>query len=220
MTKLTSTEDAAAVVDLLSALAYAELSAFQRLAEDAALAPTVSDKAAIAGMAAAEFGHFRQLRDRLEHLGVDPDASMAPFVRPLDAFHAATPSTDWLTGLIKAYVGDGIAADFYREVAAYVDEPTRALVLDVLRDTGHAAFAVERVRAAIAADPSVAGRLALWARRLVGEAMVQAQQVAADREALTRLLVGGGSDLSKVGQMFARITSEHSARMAALGLSA
>lgn len=218
--ELTETEDAAAVVDLLSALAYAELSAFQRLAEDAALAPTVSDKAAIAGMAVAEFGHFRRLRDRLEQLGVDPDAAMAPFVGPLDAFHAATPSTDWLTGLIKAYVGDGIAADFYREVAEYVDEPTRALVLDVLRDTGHAAFAVERVRAAIVADPSVAGRLALWARRLVGEAMVQAQQVAADRAALTRLLVGGGDDLSKVGQMFARITTEHSRRMSALGLSA
>lgn len=208
-----------AVVDLLAALAYGELSAFQRLAEDATLAPTLSDKAAIAGMAVAEFQHFQRAAGRLEELGVDPDVAMAPFVGPLNAFHSATMPTDWLTGLIKAYVGDGIAADFYREVAAYVDEPTRDLVLDVLRDTGHAAFAVERVRAAVAADPHLAGRLALWARRLVGEAMVQAQRVAVDREALARLLVGGTGDLAEVGQMFARITAKHSTRMASLGLS-
>lgn len=208
-----------AVVDLLAALAYGELSAFERLAEDSTLAPTLSDKAALAGMAVAEFGHFRRLGDRLVELGVDPDAAMAPFVDPLDAFHAATAPSDWLAGLIKAYVGDGIAADFYREVAAYVDERTRELVLDVLADTGHAAFAVERVRAAVAADPAMSGRLALWARRLVGEAMVQAQRVAVDREALARLIVGGADDLGEVGRMFARITSEHSRRMAALGLS-
>lgn len=208
-----------AVVDLLAALAYGELSAFERLAEDATLAPSLSDKAAIAGMAAAEFGHFQQIAGRLLELGVDPDRAMEPFVAPLDAFHAATQPIDWLTGLIKAYVGDGIAADFYREVAAYVDEPTRDLVLDVLRDTGHAAFAVERVRAAVASDPHVAGRLALWARRLVGEAMVQAQRVAVDREALARLLVGGAGDLAEFGQLLARITAKHSARMSALGLS-
>jgi tRNA-(MS[2]IO[6]A)-hydroxylase (MiaE)-like len=208
-----------AVVDLLAALAYGELSAFERLAEDATLAPTLSDKASIAGMAAAEFGHFQRIAARLLELGVDPDLAMEPFVAPLDAFHVATQPIDWLTGLIKAYVGDGIAADFYREVAAYVDEPTRELVLEVLRDTGHAAFAVERVRAAIASDPHVAGRLALWARRLVGEAMVQAQRVAVDREALARLLVGGAGDLAEFGQMLARITAKHSERMSALGLS-
>src|SRR5207302_608360 len=97
----------------------------------------------------------------------------------------------------------GFAADFYREVAEYVDPDARALVLDVLEDTGHAQFAVDHVRAAIAADAAVAGRLALWARRLVGEALVQAQRVAVDRDALARLLVGGSVDLAAVGQLLA-----------------
>ena len=48
-------------------------------------------------------------------------------------------------------VGDGIAIDFYREVAALVDPRTRALVLEVFEDTGHAGFVQDRVRAAIAA---------------------------------------------------------------------
>src|SRR5205814_3797268 len=143
---------------------------------------------------------FRTLRDRLASLGVDPAVAMAPFVDPLDAFHDSTEPADWLEGLVKAYVGDGLVSDFYREVAEYVDDETRDLVHDVLSDTGHAQFAVEHVRAAIAADGVLAGRLALWARRLMGEALVQAQRVAVDRDALARLLVGGSVDLAAVGQ--------------------
>lgn len=213
-----------AVVDLLGALAYAELIAFERLAEDAKLAPTLADKAALAEMAAAEFGHFQLLERRLKEMGVDSEAAMQPFAAPFDAFHAHTAPKDWLEGLVKAYVGDGIAADFYREIAAYVDEQTRTLVLEVLADTGHAKFAVERVRGAIENDPRIAGRLALWARRLVGEALSQAQRVAAERDALSSLLVGGvdrpGTDLAEIGRMFARLTEQHTKRMAALGLSA
>jgi len=134
------------VVDLLGMLAYASLVAFFRLGEDAALAESLADKAALAEMAVAEFGHFRLLRDRIQELHVDPDQAMHPFVAAIDAFHARTAPSDWLESLVKAYVGDGIAADFYRTVAELLDPPTRDLVLEVLKDTGHAGFAVARVR--------------------------------------------------------------------------
>lgn len=214
----------AAVVDLLGVLAYGELMAFERTAVDATLAPTIDDKAALAEMATAEFGHFIALRDRLRTMGVEPDAAMEPFRRPLEDFHEHTAPSDWLEGLVKAYVGDGIAMDFYREISAYVDEETRALVEGVCDDLGHSAFIVDRVRAAIAEDPRVAGRLALWGRRLVGEALSQAQRVAAERDALSTLLVGGvdrpGADLAEMGRMLARLTENHTRRMGALGLAA
>jgi hypothetical protein len=213
-----------AVVDLLGALAYGELTAFERLADDAKLAPGIADKAALAAMAVAEYNHFALLRSRLEEMGVAPEDAMEPFMPALEAFHERTAPSDWLEGLVKAYVGDGIATDFYREVSAYLDDSTRTLVLQVLEDTGHSTFAVERVRAAIAADPRLAGRLALWGRRLVGEALSQAQRVAAERDALAGLLVGGvahrGADLAEVGRMFARLTDNHTQRMTRLGLSA
>jgi tRNA-(MS[2]IO[6]A)-hydroxylase (MiaE)-like len=208
------------VIDLLGLLAYASLVGFFRLAEDAALAVSLLDKADLASLAVVEFSHFRLLRERIGQLGAEPQVVMRPFVEPVDEFHARTAPSDWLEGLIKAYVGDGIAADFYRVVAQLLDEPTRSLVLEVLADSGSAQFAITRVREAIAADPSVAGRLALWARRLVGEALSQAQRVAAEREPLARLLAGGSAaQLGEIGRMFAAITDAHATRMAALGLA-
>jgi len=213
-----------AVVDLLGGLAYSELSAFERLAEDASTAPSLADTAALAAMAAAEFGHFERLRDRLLELGADPYQAMEPFHAPVDAFHAHTAPSNWLESLIKAYVGDGLAADFYREIAAYLDVSTRDLILTTLDDTGYSEFAVEKVLRAIEQNPKIAGRLALWARRLMGEALSQAQRVAAERDALTALLVGGvdrpGMDLAAIARMFGRLTENHLHRMARLGLQA
>ncbi|MGA8995819.1 MAG: ferritin-like fold-containing protein [Nocardioidaceae bacterium] len=214
----------AAVVDLLAAIAYGEMSAFERLSEDAKMAPTLADKAALARMASTEFGHFEQLLARLEELGADPFEVTSAFAPPFEAFHARTVPADWLEGLVKAYVGDGLAADFYREVAMFLDTDTRAIIVESLSDSEQAEFVVDRVRAAIAADPRVGGRLALWGRRLMGEALSQAQRVAAERDALSALLAGGvdrpALDLVALGRLFTRLTENHSRRMAALGLAA
>ncbi len=58
----------------------------------------------------------------------------------------------------------------------------------------------------------------------MGEALIQAQRIAADRDALSALLAGGvdrpGLDLAALGRMFTRLTERHAARMADLGLEA
>jgi tRNA-(MS[2]IO[6]A)-hydroxylase (MiaE)-like len=214
----------AAVVDLLGALAYGELSAFLRLAADAELAPTLSAKAALAGLAAAEFDHHEQLRARLVELSADPEQAMLPFVAPLDAFHERTRPSTWLEGLVKYYVGDGIASDFYREISSFVDAGTRDLVLGAVDGTARASFVLQTVRSAIAVDPTLASRLGLWGRRLVGEALSQGQRVAADRDTFSTLMVGTGAHpgMGLVGiiEMFGRITERHTQRMHELGLSA
>jgi len=213
----------AAVVDLMGVIAYGELSAFERLVDDAKLAPELSDRMALSSMATVQFGHVQPLLDRIGELGADPLRAMSPFVEPFDAFHAKTAPSDWLEGLVKAYVGDGLAADFYREIAAYVDAGTRALILDSLQDAGQADFVVDRVRHAIEDEPRVGGRLALWGRRLMGEALSQAQRVAAERDSLAALLAGGvdrpGLDLAAMARMFTRLTEKHTERMAELGLA-
>lgn len=207
------------VADLLGAMAYGELQAFERLAEDGRMAPDFYNRAAIAEMACAEFGHFKLLRAHLAEMGVDPEAAMTPFVAAIDNFHSSTAPNDWLEGLVKAYVGDGIAMDFYRMVAQYLDPQTQAIVNEVCDDLGHSQFVLDAVRHCVAEDPRVAGRLALWGRRLMGEAVAQSQIVASQREALIDLVMGGeGPDLAAVAQMFNDLTERHKERMRLLGL--
>ena len=213
-----------AVVDLLAVISYGEISAFERLAEDAKLAPTLSDKVDLATMASLELTKVHRLHDRLRSFGADPFEAMAPLRTAIDEFHQRSVPADWYEGLVKAYVGDGLANDFYREIAAYLDPDTRDLVVSSMEGGTHAAFVVDRVRTAIAEDPRLGGRLALWGRRLMGEALTQAQRVAAERDALAALLAGGvdrpGLDLAAMGRMFTRLTERHMERMGELGLDA
>jgi hypothetical protein len=65
----------------------------------------------------------------------------------------------------------------------------------------------------------VPGRLSLWGRRLVGEAMTQSQAVIAEHDALADLIMSGTGDLGGVARLIERITDAHTERMKALGLN-
>jgi len=206
-------------VDLLALLAYGELQAFDQMAADARLAPDLHRRAVLSEMAAAEIVNYRRLAERLTALGANAEATMRPFVAPLERYHNQTAPKDWLEALTKAYVGDGIADDFYHVVALHLASPDRELVLEVLHDSRYADFAASEIRSAIAADPKVANRLSIWARRLVGEGLSQAQRVAAERPSLALLLVAEGADPDAIGGLFKRLTGAHTARMTAVGLN-
>ena len=207
-----------AVIDLLGMLAYGELSAFDRMTADARLAPDTNRRAVLSEMAGDEIANHRRLAARLVELGADPEQAMAPFREPLADYHDQTEPSDWLEALTKAYVGDSIADDFVREIAEFLEPADRQLVIDVLHDSRYAEFAAAEIRTAITADPKVANRLSMWARRLVGEALSQAQRVAAERDAFV-VLIGSSGNLSEVASLFKRLTATHSARMAAVGLN-
>jgi tRNA-(MS[2]IO[6]A)-hydroxylase (MiaE)-like len=208
-----------AVVDLLGMLAYGELLAFDRMAADARLAPDLRRRAVLSEMAAVEIANYRRLARRLSDLGTDPEQAMAPYVAALQAYHDQTEPKDWLEALTKAYVGDGVADDFFREIAKFLAPPDRELVLEVLHDSQYAEFAAAEIQAAIGVDPKVANRLSMWARRLVGEGLSQAQRVAGERVALATLIVVGSGDQAGVHGLLKRLTSAHTARMAAVGLN-
>ncbi|SCG66191.1 ferritin-like fold-containing protein [Micromonospora humi] len=206
-----------AAVDLFGLVAYGELLAFDRLAADARLAPDLRRRAALSEMAAAEIAHYRWLADRLGALGVAPEEAMTPYVDALRAYHDSTEPRDWAEAVTKAYLGDAITDDFLRRLAAGLTGPDRALLLDVLHDTRYVEFAAAEIRAALAADPGAAGRLSMWARRLLGEALSQAGRVAAaDRGALVALIGRAGVD---VPTLLRELTEAHAARMSAAGLT-
>jgi hypothetical protein len=200
------------VIDLLGMLAYAELLAFDRMAADARLAPDLHRRAVLCEMAAAEIANYRVLATRLGELGADATDAMIPFREALSSYHEATEPTDWLEALTKAYIGEGIADDFYRSIAASLQGSDRDLVLRVLHDSAYDEFAAAEIRSAIEADPKVAARLSMWARRLVGEALSQAAHVVGEHGAMLALI--GDSD-----ELLTRLKKAHGERMAAVGLN-
>jgi hypothetical protein len=217
---LTDPRYRAAIVDLLGAIGYGEISACERLTEDAGRAPSLADKLELLQLANAQFAKVGPMLEGLRELGVDPYDAMAPFQAPIDAFHEHTAPADWWESLVKAYVGDNLVRDFYREFAVHLDERTRTIIASTLVED-RSEFVVDRVRAGIAADHQIAGRLALWGRRIMGEALTQTQHVAAERDSLSDVLAGeviGTLDLATIGEIFARLTQHHIERMGNLGL--
>ncbi|MBI5340846.1 tRNA-(MS[2]IO[6]A)-hydroxylase MiaE-like protein [Mycobacterium sp. BK558] len=206
------------VVELFALLAYGEVAAFYRLTDEARMAPNLRGRINMASMAAAEMNHYEVLRDALEHRGVDVVPAMTRYASALENYHRLTTPSTWLEALVKTYVGDALAADFYLEIADSLPGPVADVIRSVLSETGHSQFVVAEVRAAVTASDRQRHRLALWSRRLLGEAITQAQYVLADHDELVDLVMSGGG-LSQVTDFFDKLQQTHSSRMQELGLA-
>lgn len=213
------------VIDLLGAVAYGTISGFTRLAADSELAHDLRLKTALAGMAVGEFESHELLVGHIRELGADPVEAMSPFVEAFDSFHRRTAPHGLLEGLVKAYIGDGIGYDFFREISRFVDDQSREIIGQASADKGRTDVIIDAVRREIRANRHLAGPLALWGRRLMGEALTQGQVVATERDALVELILGTshsrpGADLSEMSAIMQRLADAHSQRMARLGLAA
>jgi tRNA-(MS[2]IO[6]A)-hydroxylase (MiaE)-like len=224
---------AAPPVDLLGAVAYGALTAFTRLAADAALAPDLVGRAEMAALAAVEMAHVERVRAHLAARGVDLVTAMAPFAAVLDAFAARTASRDWGEALVGAYVGRTLAVDLVAAAGALGDgdggdgdgagDAGDGEAAELLRgpdagreaggESGFDAFA-ERAVAERATDERTRGRLALWGRRLLGETLAAAAEVLDEHPDAAAALLGGTSRST----VFKALKSRHAKRVSALGL--
>jgi tRNA isopentenyl-2-thiomethyl-A-37 hydroxylase MiaE len=206
------------VTELFLLLAYGELAAFYRLTDEARMAPDLRGRINMARMAAAEMGHFDLVCDTLEARGVDVPAAMTRYAPALEQYHRLTMPSTWLEALVKTYVGDAMAADLYLAIAGSLPDEVADVVRAVLSETGHSQFVVADVRSAVTASSRQRSRLALWSRRLLGEAITQAQYVLAEHDELVDLVVAGGG-LGQLTDFFDRLQRTHDERMRQLGLA-
>ncbi len=207
------------VNELFAVLAYGEIAAFYRLTDEARMAPNLRGRISMASMAAAEMGHYELLRDALERRGVDVVEAMSKYVSALENYHRLTMPSTWLEALVKTYVADALAADLYLEIADGLPDEVAGVVRAALSETGHSQFVVAEVRAAVTASGKQRSRLALWARRLLGEAITQAQYVLADHDELVDLVLSGTGGLGQLSAFFDRLQQTHDRRMHELGLA-
>ena len=207
------------VNELFAVLAYGEVAAFYRLTEEAKMAPDLRGRISMASMAAAEMGHYELLRDALESRGVDVVPTISRYASALDGYHRLTTPSTWLEALVKAYVGDAMAADFYLQIADELPDEVADVVRATMSQTGHSQFVVAEVRAAVTKSGRQRSRLALWSRRLLGEAITQAQYVLAEHDELVDLVASRTGGLTQLAGFFDRLQRTHDDRMRDLGLA-
>ena len=98
-------------------------------------------------------------------------------------------------------LAEGLPVELGSRVRAILDEEGSAVVLE------------SELRAAIAADPVLADRLALWGRSLVGDTLLLERSALRASDARD----GTGEDVEPV---FTELIAGHTRRMDALGLTA
>lgn len=206
---------------VLGLVAAFELSTFERLAADAAEAPDLRGQVLLTVAAAAAVERYQRLVSRLEEIGVAPFDAVAPFTDVLDDFDARTPPSTWWERLLRSYVGYGVADDFCRHLAAGLPAESRAVVLGVIDDATFGDIAAAEIARDCTTDEVLVSRLALWGRRLVGEALGVVQGLLADHPALA---LAAAPEAVPEGEhaprLFGQLTAEHTRRMARLGLTA
>ncbi len=213
--------DTAGPLAVLGLLANSELVAVSRLAADAAAAPDLPARLELGRLAGVAAQRLARLGERVDELGGGLVDAVAPFVGTYADFDARTPAGTWWERLLKAYVGYGVEDDVARLLAGRLDEATASAVAVVLADDGHATFVVSRLSEAMAGDPVLASRLALWGRRIVGEALGVVQRLTAEHDDVRALLedaLPGDGELQQ--RLFGALTAEHTRRMERLGLTA
>lgn len=193
----------------LGQAAYIQLEVFEGLARAVLAAETVAHKEALSLAASRALTKQRQLVQLIERAGYEPAAVMSPFAPAIDAFKATTTGNDWWELLVSSYVTGGMLDDFFVGLAAGLPKPFATEVADILAVPGANDLLHSIVAEGIQADPMLAHRLALWARRLVGDTLLVA-----------RSALAGEKDFDHVEPVFTELIAGHSRRLDALGLTA
>ncbi len=224
VTSTGSPSDAAGITNALAVLGMLgslQLSGFSRLAGDAVAAPDLERRLELVRLAGRTLERLERVTAQVEALGGDLEEAMTPYAGMLTDFDARTAPSTWEERLLKSYVGYEVADDFCRVVGEPLPEPSRGIVREALADEAQTSLVVRSLEAACAQDATLAARLALWGRRLVGEALTVVQRVLTARPELRDLVVQAQDAPTGEAQtrLFAHLTAQHSRRMERLGLT-
>jgi len=211
------------IVEMVGLHGFVQLAAFARLATDAEHAPDLRAQVTISRMAAGELAALDQLESVARGAGADLYAAMASYATVLGDFDRRTPPGDWWERVVRTYVAYGVLADLQRVLSRAVAPDGRPMLDEVVADSGYEDFVVAVLGPVAAADPQLSARLALWGRRVVGEALGIAQRLLAEHPLLWSFADrqdGEGRGADDAAWLRKQLSAGHARRMDRLGLTA
>lgn len=158
-----STQEEISTVGLF---AYGALAAMTRLAKDGDQAPNTRFHVELAGLANLAYQQFKEMDSYAAKNGFSIIEAAGQYAGTFDELDHRTRPSNWWERSLKSYVVIGVFSDILRELNG------RHQIFDdsnVVWDLGHGAWVREILTPMTAADPQLASRLSLWARRVAGE---------------------------------------------------
>lgn len=215
-------------VPALALIAAGTLASFARLADDAAHSPELRTRIVLSRMAAADLAPLDRVEQRLAEIGPDAEAvddEIWEFREVLAEYDQRTTPRDWWERLVRTYVGYGVVSDLEVTLAGGLVGESEAVAQEALGSVGLTDYLVATLRPVIDSDPQLAARLALWGRRVVGEAIGIASRLLQAHPELAALAGITGDGVARLtpdqlAPVLNHLTAEHSRRMGRLGLTA
>jgi hypothetical protein len=213
---------ALATVELLGALTYAQLRAFDVTAAAIRHAPAMRTADRTARFAAREYEAYVILRTRLDELTDLPERAMERQRARVDEFFSGLVIEDWTSACTFFAIGLPIAADFARAIAPALDEVTAEAVMKALAGRDEfAEYAIEQVVEVLAEDTGEARvRMRRFAAEVTGSAFTSFQGAVTDTDALLVLLERledtGADDVLR--RTAVSLLEQHRRRMLAIGV--
>lgn len=213
-----------AIVELLGALTYGQLRAFEMTAHAVRFAPDARTADRLADLAVHEQAAYGLLRDALIARTDLPEAVIDRQKPRFDAYFDGVAMEDWLGAVVFFAVGLPIAADFIREISPTLDRATAAVLVEALAERGtFEQFALEQVRDCIRDSDGENARARHVAADVLGRALTGFQGALADTDALKVLFREAAEQQRESAEAVVKrvaitVMSGHRRRMHALGL--
>jgi DNA-binding ferritin-like protein (Dps family) len=199
-----------ALIQVLGAVAYGELKAYDGAKADAAAATDEHVRLHFRKVAAEELRHHKGFVSCLERMGADPERAMRPYRAVLDRYHSKDAGDD-VEGRVVAFLGEGVADDLLQWLRQVVDDDTAAFIDTVIEDeVEHEEFAAAALREQLVATRGGRRRAGRATRQMVVHMLLSGGTAAAPMTAFLRI--------GRPGNLLGALAGGHVRRMREIGL--
>jgi hypothetical protein len=200
--------------DLLAGACAVQLNFASELAAVSQEAWSAEDADALMQASAQAMDRYRALRLILGDYDPDVVGALAAPRQQLSPHLERFSTTRWYERVGTVYVVAGICRDFWHLLAGGLPDPVRRQIQDVLADQGDEEILAGVLSRVLLADQRYVSRLSLWARRLVGDAMLIC------KDAISRAAAQSSDADLRLEPVFTDIVALHTRRLDRIGLTA
>lgn len=184
-----------------------------RVLEQAPTLKARTELAEVVRVHASRAGAFARI---LDGEGVEPADAISPFAESIDQFSRAIQGADWYEQVLAIHVVSGLLEDFFVAIVSGLPDDDQDAMLRVLRGENAHPHLVRLLRDSIEATPRLSDRMAVWGRRLVGDALLQMYLAVNGPDETGRAV----PSQKRLEPAFNDIVASHTRRMDELGLTA